>query len=115
MAFLRIIFVEPQPINLTRKERNDEKKYFDTLSQGIMAVGACAVPVGVEGGTKRVLGFIKLTAPDGIFATPSFGQYLIEQCPKLIGKDASTLGMKWFFTAGEPGGENPEVRHAQRS
>jgi phenylacetate-CoA ligase len=80
------------------------------LSQGIMAVGACDVPVGVEGGTKRVLDFIQLTAPVGIFATPSFGQYLIEQCPKLIGKDASALGIKWFFTAGEPGGGNPEVR-----
>jgi len=80
------------------------------LSQGIMAVGACAVPVGVEGGTKRVLDFIRLTAPDGIFAAPSFGQYLIEQCPKIIGKDASTLGIKWFFTAGEPGGGNPELR-----
>jgi phenylacetate-CoA ligase len=80
------------------------------LAQGIMAVGACVVPAGVEGGTKRVLDFIQLTAPDGIFATPSFGQYLIEQCPKLIGKDASALGIKWFFTAGEPGGGNPEIR-----
>ncbi len=80
------------------------------LSQGIMHVGACVVPVGVEGGTQRVLDFIKLTAPVAIFATPSFGLYLIEQCPKLIGKDSRDLGIKWFFTAGEPGGGNPEVR-----
>jgi len=80
------------------------------LSQGIMHAGACVVPVGVEGGTKRVLDFIKLTAPVAIFATPSFGLYLIEQCPKLIGKDSRDLGIKWFFTAGEPGGGNPEVR-----
>lgn len=80
------------------------------LAQGIMAVGACVVPVGVEGGTKRLLEFIELTAPVGMFATPSFGQYLIEQCPVLTSRPASSLGIKWFFTAGEPGGGNPEVR-----
>ena len=80
------------------------------LAQGIMAVGACVVPVGVEGGTKRLLEFIELTAPVGMFATPSFGQYLIEQCPVLTSRSASSLGIKWFFTAGEPGGGNPEVR-----
>jgi phenylacetate-CoA ligase len=80
------------------------------LSQGIMAVGACVVPVGVEGGSKRFLDFIQITAPTGIFATPSFGQYLIEQCPKVTGKDAGTLRIKRFFTAGEPGGGNPEMR-----
>jgi len=81
-----------------------------SLSQGIMHAGACAVPVGVEGGTKRVLDFIKLTAPAAIFSTPSFGLYLIEECPKNIGREAIDLGIKWFFTAGEPGGGNPEVR-----
>jgi phenylacetate-CoA ligase len=80
------------------------------LSQGIMHVGACAVPVGIEGGTKRVLDFIRLTAPVGIFTTPSFGMYLIEECPKITGFPASELGIKWFFTAGEPGGGNIELR-----
>jgi phenylacetate-CoA ligase len=80
------------------------------LSQGIMHLGACAVPVGMEGGTKRVLDFIRLTAPVGIFTTPSFGLYLIEECPKITGSPASELGIKWFFTAGEPGGGNIELR-----
>ncbi len=80
------------------------------LSQGIMHLGACVVPVGVEGGSRRVLDFIRLTAPDAIIATPSFGQYLIEKCPELTGKDAESLGIKCFFCAGEPGGGNPEVR-----
>jgi phenylacetate-CoA ligase len=35
---------------------------------------------------------------------------LIEQAPQLIGKKASELGIKWFFTAAEPGGGNPEMR-----
>ena len=80
------------------------------LSQGIMHLGACVVPVGIEGGSRRVLDFIRLTAPDAIIATPSFGQYLIERCPELTGKDARALGIRWFFCAGEPGGGDPEVR-----
>jgi phenylacetate-CoA ligase len=80
------------------------------LSQGIMHSGACAVPVGSDSGTRRVLDFINLTAPHVLFTTPSFAQYLLEQCPKLIGKDASSLGLKWVFPVGEPGAGNVEVR-----
>jgi phenylacetate-CoA ligase len=80
------------------------------LSQGIMHMGACVVPVGVEGGTKRVLDFVRLTSPVAIIATPSFGQYLIEKCSEITGKKAQGLGLRWFFCAGEPGGGNPEVR-----
>jgi len=80
------------------------------LSQGIIHMGACVVPVGIEGGTTRVLDFVRLTAPSAMIATPSFGQYLIEKCPELTGRSARHLGLKWFFCAGEPGGGNPEVR-----
>ncbi len=80
------------------------------LSQGIQHMGVCVVPVGIEGGTKRVLEFIQLTSPQALIATPSFGQYLIEKCPDILGREASTLGIDWFFCAGEPGGGNPEVR-----
>lgn len=80
------------------------------LSQGIQHIGACVVPVGIEGGTKRVIDFIRLTSPTAIIATPSFGQYLIEKCLALTGKAAGDLGLRWFFCAGEPGGGNPEVR-----
>jgi phenylacetate-CoA ligase len=80
------------------------------LSQGIMHTGACAIPVGADGGTKRVLDFIELTRPHALFTTPSFAQYLLEQCPKLIGKPASDLGLKWVFPVGEPGAGNIEVR-----
>jgi phenylacetate-CoA ligase len=80
------------------------------LSQGIQHMGACVVPVGIEGGTRRVFEFIKLTSPVAIIATPSFGQYMIEKAPELTGKTAKDLGIRWFFCAGEPGGGNPEVR-----
>ena len=80
------------------------------LSQGIQHLGAAVVPVGVEGGSRRVLDFIRLTRPDAIIATPSFGQQLIEECPKQTGAEARALGLDWFFAAGEPGGGDPEMR-----
>jgi phenylacetate-CoA ligase len=80
------------------------------LSQGIMHSGACAIPVGADSGTKRVIDFIELTRPHALFTTPSFAQYFLEQCPKLIGKPASELGLKWVFPVGEPGAGNVEVR-----
>lgn len=80
------------------------------LSQGIMHTGACAVPVGADGGSRRVLDFIHLTRPHALFTTPSFAQYLLEQCPEVTGKDASALGIKWLFPVGEPGAGNIEMR-----
>ena len=59
------------------------------LSDGLQAMGLCVVPVGIEGGTRRVLDFMVLTKPDVLIATPSFGEYLIDQAPKLTGKEAS--------------------------
>jgi len=80
------------------------------LSEGIQHLGACVVPVGIEGGTRRVLEFARLTRPDALIATPSFGQHLIEQCESLSGRPATDLGFRWFFCAGEPGGGNPALR-----
>jgi phenylacetate-CoA ligase len=82
------------------------------LSQGIQHLGACVVPVGIEGGTRRVIEHIEMLRPQAIIATPSFGLYLIEEAPKLAGKPARELGLRWFFCAGEPGGGMPEVRRA---
>ena len=80
------------------------------LSDGLQAMGLCVVPVGIEGGTKRVLDFTLLTQPDVLIATPSFGEYLIEQAPTLIGMNARELGIRWFFCAGEPGAGIPSLR-----
>ena len=80
------------------------------LSDGLQSMGLCVVPVGIEGGTRRVLDFTLLTKPDVLIATPSFGEYLIEQTPKLIGKDARELGIRWFYCAGEPGAGIPSLR-----
>jgi phenylacetate-CoA ligase len=80
------------------------------LSDGLQSMGLCVVPVGIEGGTRRVLDFALLTKPDVLIATPSFGEYLIEQTPKLIGKNARELGIRWFYCAGEPGAGIPSLR-----
>lgn len=82
------------------------------LSQGIMNLGACVVPVGIEGGTKRVIDMIRLTRPHAIVATPSFGQYLIEETLKHTGQPATQLGLEYFFCAGEGGGGSRDTRHA---
>jgi phenylacetate-CoA ligase len=82
------------------------------LSDGIQHLGACVVPVGIEGGTRRVLEFTRLTRPHALVATPSFGQYLIDECPKHTGGPADALGFRWFFCVGEPGGGNPAVRRS---
>ena len=80
------------------------------LSDGLQSMGLGVVPIGIEGGTRRVLDFALLTKPDALIATPSFGEYLIEQAPKLIGKDARELGIRWFYCAGEPGAGIPALR-----
>lgn len=84
------------------------------LSDGLQAMGLCCVPVGVEGGTKRIIDFLLLTKPHAIIATPSFGEYLIEKAPALTGKEAKDLGIRWFFCAAEPGGGIPAVREKLR-
>ncbi|MCO5100002.1 MAG: AMP-binding protein [Burkholderiaceae bacterium] len=80
------------------------------LSQGIMHLGACVVPVGIEGGTQRVVDIARITRPHAIVATPSFGRYLIEEAPRLTGRPARDLGLRWFFCAGEGGGSDPAIR-----
>lgn len=84
------------------------------LSDGLQAMGVCCVPVGVEGGTKRIIDFLLLTKPHAMIATPSFGEYLIEKAPSLTGKEARDLGIRWFFCAAEPGGGIPAVREKLR-
>jgi phenylacetate-CoA ligase len=51
-----------------------------------------------------------LTKPDVLIATPSFGEYIIAQAPKLIGRNAHELGIRWFYCAGEPGAGIPALR-----
>lgn len=84
------------------------------LSDGLQAMGVCCVPVGMEGGTKRIIDYLMLTRPHAIITTPSFGEYLIEKAPSIIGKETHELGIRWFFCAAEPGGGIPSIRERLR-
>ncbi|MBT8339314.1 MAG: phenylacetate--CoA ligase family protein, partial [Desulfatitalea sp.] len=51
----------------------------------MQGVGACVLPVGAEGGTERLLQFIKQLKADMLVGTPSLVEHLIEKAPKLFG------------------------------
>jgi len=73
-------------------------------------VGACVFPVGAEGGTERILRFLKLFKADTLAGTPSLAEHLIEKAPEVMGDSVGNLGIKRLYCAGEPGAGIPEVR-----
>ena len=81
------------------------------LSDGLQAMGLCVVPVGIEGGTRRVLDFALLTKPDVLITTPSFGESLIDKAPAIVGRPAEELVIRCVFFAGEPGVGMPSFLH----
>lgn len=72
--------------------------------------GATVLPVGAEGKSERILLAQNLFKGTVYVGTPSLAEYLIEQAPKLIGKDAGQLGLKILLCGAEPGAGIPEVR-----
>ena len=73
-------------------------------------MGARAIPVGAEGGTDRQLRLADLLKARAMIGTPPVAEYLIEQCPKILGKPVGELGIKIILCAGAPGAGLPEVR-----
>lgn len=84
------------------------------LVYAVIEYGATLLPVGAEGGTERLLNYIKVLGPmegiDGMFITPSFAEYLIEKCKELTGMDVKDLRIKRLMCGGEPGAGIQEVR-----
>ncbi len=72
--------------------------------------GMCVAPVGAEARTRRLLEFTALTKPTVLFCTPSMVEHLGEQCEKILGKPAATLGIKYLLCGGEPGAGMPEFK-----
>ncbi len=72
--------------------------------------GMCVAPVGAEARTRRLLEFAALTKPTVLFCTPSMVEHLGEQCEVILGKPASTLGIKYLLCGGEPGAGMPEFK-----
>lgn len=80
------------------------------LAIAIQYLGAKVLPVGAEGGTRRLLEFANLTKPTHMILTPSFAEFLIEKCPEILGKDVRELGIKTLICGGEAGAGDPAVR-----
>jgi phenylacetate-CoA ligase len=80
------------------------------LVQAIQHLGAKVLPVGAEGGTRRLLEFANLTRPTHLIMTPSFAQYLSEKCPEILGKGIGDLGIRTLICGGESGAGDPAVR-----
>jgi phenylacetate-CoA ligase len=77
----------------------------------IQKMGATMLPVGAEAKSERILLMQKLFGGTVYMGTPSLAEYLIEQAPKLIGKQASELGFKALICGAEPGAGIPEVKN----
>ncbi len=77
---------------------------------GMQKLGSTMLPVGAEAKSERILLMQSLFRGTVYSGTPSLAEYLIEQCPKILGKPVSELGFKALFLGGEPGAGIPEVR-----
>lgn len=74
-------------------------------------VGATVLPVGAEGKTERILLTQGMWKGTVYLGTPSLLEYLIEQTPKVVGKEVRELGFKFLVCGAEPGAGIPEVKH----
>jgi phenylacetate-CoA ligase len=74
-------------------------------------VGATVLPVGAEGKTERILLTQGMWKGTVYLGTPSLLEYLIEQTPKVAGKEVRELGFKFLVCGAEPGAGIPEVKH----
>ncbi len=72
--------------------------------------GIFIIPVGAEGGSKRLIEYTKLFKPQVLFCTPSYAEYLIERTPSIAGIEAHELGFERVIVCGEPGFGIPSVR-----
>jgi phenylacetate-CoA ligase len=73
-------------------------------------VGATVLPVGAEGGTERILVTQNLWHGTVFLGTPSLLEHLIEQTPKVMGKEVKELGFRFLVCGAEPGAGIPEVK-----
>ncbi len=72
--------------------------------------GVFLIPVGAEGGSKRLIEYTHLFGANVLFCTPSYAEYLIERTSSIAGVEASELGFEKVIVCGEPGFGIPSVR-----
>ncbi len=99
--------------------KNDRILYCFALSMviagiptmlGLQKIGAMVIPVGAEAKTERILMTNNLFRGTVYVGTPSLAAYLIEQAPKVIGREVGDLGFRILCCGAEPGAGIPEVR-----
>jgi phenylacetate-CoA ligase len=77
---------------------------------GVQKIGCMMLPVGAEAKSDRILMMQGLFNGTVYVGTPSLAEYLIEQAPKILGKEVGQLGFKALLCGGEPGAGIPEVK-----
>jgi phenylacetate-CoA ligase len=80
------------------------------LVEAIQHLGAKALPIGAEGGTKRLLEFASLTRATHMVLTPSFAEHLNGKCQETLGKEIKELGFRTLICGGEAGAGDSAVR-----
>lgn len=79
------------------------------MVQGLIALGATALPVGAEAGSDRILDIMRAVRPAGLQGSPGFLKALGARARER-GIDPASLGVRSILTGGEPGGGIPSVR-----
>jgi phenylacetate-CoA ligase len=80
--------------------------------QALQYMAAIDVPVGADGGIERLLRAAADVRPRCIVATPNFLLHLAGEAPRVLGIEATALGVERVIVGGEPGGGIPAVRAA---
>ena len=73
-------------------------------------LGALPIDIDARAGTEILLQFIELTRPKFFNCTPSLAEFLIDRCPKIIGKEVGDFGFKGVMTTGEIGIAIPGIK-----
>ncbi len=76
----------------------------------LRAVGALPIDIDARAGTDVLLQFIELTRPNYLACTPSLAEFLIERCPRVLGKEVGDLKLRGLLTTGEIGIAIPEIK-----
>ncbi|MFH1625162.1 MAG: phenylacetate--CoA ligase family protein [Pseudomonadota bacterium] len=76
----------------------------------LIHMGVLTIDVGMEAPLEKIFQFALWTESNGLIASPSFADTMIERCKEMTGKDIKDLGFKRMLLTGEPGIGIPAVR-----
>ncbi len=76
----------------------------------LQQLGCVVIPIGGEAGAERLLQVAASLSPRGFCTGPNFAIHTGSVCDEVLGRPASSLGVKRLMVGGEPGGGVPEIR-----